>query len=142
MPALIALVAPHSELAAANGRNSLSRASGSSLASAIGGTILASSVIVVGGVAFPSLTAYRLLFGICTGAAVLGAAIALLVPYPPGYHPLDDYLGLGAGMALQPAPGERARRHPGQSFRRRPADRRQHQPAADAAPFQLGRTPV
>ena len=92
MPALIALGAPHSELAAANGLNSLSRASGGSLASAVGGTILASSVVVLGGVAFPSLTAYRLLFGICTVAAVLGAAIALLVPYPPGYSPLLNTL--------------------------------------------------
>ena len=87
MPALIALGAPHSELAAANGLNTLSRASGGSLASAVGGTILASSVVVVGGVALPSLTAYRLLFAICAVAAVLGAAIALLVPYPPGYSP-------------------------------------------------------
>jgi MFS family permease len=87
MPALIALAAPHSELAAANGLNSLCRASGGSLASAVGGTILASSVVLVGGVAFPSLTAYRLLFALCTIAAVLGAAIALLVPYPPDYSP-------------------------------------------------------
>jgi MFS family permease len=92
MPALIALGAPHSEIAAANGLNSLSRASGSSLASAIGGTILASSVVVVGGVAFPSLTAYQILFGLCAAAAALGAAIALLVPYPPGYSPLLNTL--------------------------------------------------
>ena len=106
MPALIALGAPHSELAAANGLNSLSRASGSSLASAVGGTILASSVVVVGGVALPSLTAYRLLFVLCAVAAVLGAGIALLVPYPPGYSPLGTDHGRGAGMALQPARGQ------------------------------------
>ena len=88
MPALIALGAPRAELAAANGLNTLSRASGSSVASAVGGTILASSVVVVGGVALPSLMAYRLLFILCAVAAVLGAAIALLVPYPPGYSPL------------------------------------------------------
>jgi MFS family permease len=70
------------ELAAANGLNSLSRTVGSSLASAIGGTVLASSVIVLGAIALPSLTAYRVLFGICAGAAVLGAAIALVVPKP------------------------------------------------------------
>ena len=87
MPALIALGAPHSELAAANGLNSLCRASGGSLASAVGGTILASSVVVVGGVALPSLTAYRLLFVLCAVAAVLGAGIAMLVPYPPDYSP-------------------------------------------------------
>jgi MFS family permease len=92
MPALISLGAPHSEIAAANGLNSLSRASGSSLASAIGGTVLASSVVVVGGVAFPSLAAYRILFAFCAAAAALGAAIALLVPYPPGYSPSLDTL--------------------------------------------------
>ena len=82
MPALIALAAPREELAAANGLNSLSRSVGSSLSSAIGGTVLASSVVVLGGFALPSLTAYRILFGICAGAAVLGAAIALIVPKP------------------------------------------------------------
>jgi MFS family permease len=82
MPALIALAAPREELAAANGLNSLSRSVGSSLSSAIGGTVLASSVVVLGGFALPSLTAYRILFGICAGAAVLGAAIALIVPRP------------------------------------------------------------
>ena len=87
MPALIALGAPHSEIAAANGLNSLSRASGGSLASAVGGTVLASSVVVVGGVALPSLLAYQMLFGICAGAALVGAVIALSVPYPLGYSP-------------------------------------------------------
>ena len=95
MPALISLGAPHAELAAANGLNTLCRASGASLASAVGGTILASSVVVLSGVALPSLTAYRLLFGICTGAAIAGASIALLVPYPPGYSPVDGRPGGG-----------------------------------------------
>jgi MFS family permease len=94
MPALIALAAPHSELATANGLNSLCRAAGGSLASAAGGTILASSAVVLGGVAFPSLTAYRLLFALCAVAAGLGAAIALLVPYPPSYS-ADDRTGGG-----------------------------------------------
>jgi predicted naringenin-chalcone synthase len=50
--------------------------------SVAGGTVLASSVIVLGAFALPSLTAYRVMFGICAGAAVLGAAIALVVPGP------------------------------------------------------------
>jgi MFS family permease len=87
MPALIALGAPRAELAAANGLNALSRLVGSSTSSAIGGTILASTVVVVGGVALPSLMAYQILFALCAGAAVLAAGVALLVPYPPGYAP-------------------------------------------------------
>jgi MFS family permease len=82
MPALIALGAPRDELAAANGLNSLCRSTGSSLASAVGGTVLASAVITLGGVELPSLTAYRVLFVLCAGAAVLGACVALLVPRP------------------------------------------------------------
>ena len=42
--------------------------------------MLTSSVVVLGGFALPSLTAYRVLFAIYAGAAVLGAAIALIVP--------------------------------------------------------------
>ena len=37
--------------------------------------------------AFPSLAAYQILFALCAIAAGLGAVIALLVPYPPGYSP-------------------------------------------------------
>ena len=116
MPSLILRSAPRGELAAANGLNSLSRLVGSSIASAIGGTILASSVVVVGGVAFPSLAAYQILFALCAVAAVLGAVIAMLVPYPPGYSPLDARPDGDVTMVRQPAAGERARRQPGQSF--------------------------
>jgi cyanate permease len=80
MPSLILLAAPRSEIAAANGLNSLARSVGSSLASAVGGTILASSVIIAGGTALPSLAAYRILFALCAGSAVVGAILALTVP--------------------------------------------------------------
>jgi MFS family permease len=80
MPSLILLAAPRSELAAANSLNSLARSVGSSLSSALGGTILAASTITLGGYALPSLTAYRILFAVCAGAAILGAAIALVIP--------------------------------------------------------------
>ena len=80
MPSLILRAAPRSELAAANGLNSLARSVGSSLASAVGGTILTSQVIMLGGYALPSLSAYRLLFAICAAAAITGAVIALVIP--------------------------------------------------------------
>jgi MFS family permease len=81
MPALINRNSPQSELAAANGLNSLSRSLGSSLASAIGGSLLTISTVTVAGFAWPSLTAYRALFAICAGAAASAAVIALFIPH-------------------------------------------------------------
>ncbi|HST39794.1 MAG TPA: MFS transporter [Conexibacter sp.] len=80
MPSLILLGARTSQLAAANGLNALSRTVGSSLASAIGGTLLASMTISLAGSELPSLGAYRTLFAICAGAALLGALISLVIP--------------------------------------------------------------
>jgi len=81
MPALINRNSPRSELAAANGLNSLSRSLGSSLASAIGGSLLTVSTVTVAGLALPSLTAYRALFAICAAAAGGAAVIALFIPH-------------------------------------------------------------
>ena len=80
MPALINEHTPRDEIAAANGVNSLLRAIGSSLASAVGGTILAASTISLGAFALPSLGAYRVLFVVCGIAALLAAAAALFIP--------------------------------------------------------------
>ncbi|MFC8520294.1 MFS transporter [Streptomyces sp. NPDC057257] len=80
MPGLIIHATPRAELAAANGFNTLCRSVGSSLASAIGGSILAGVTIKLGEYEIASLTAYRILFGVCAGAAVLGALLALLIP--------------------------------------------------------------
>ena len=80
MPTLINRNSPASELAAANGLNSLSRSLGSSLASAIGGSLLTISTVTVAGFELPSLAAYRALFAICAAAAACAAAIALFIP--------------------------------------------------------------
>jgi MFS family permease len=80
MPGLIIHAAPRSELAAANGLNALFRSVGSSLASAIGGAILAAQTISLAGHELPSLTGYRVLFAICAGSAVLAAALAVFIP--------------------------------------------------------------
>jgi cyanate permease len=80
MPALISANTPHHELASANGVNTVVRSLGSSLASAIGGSLLASFTITLGPAILPSLTAYRILFAICGGAALVAALLALLVP--------------------------------------------------------------
>jgi MFS family permease len=81
MPSLINANTPRTEIAAANGLNTLVRSVGSSLASAIGGSILAGSVVVLGGFALPSLTAYRVLFLVCGIAALLAAVAALTIPH-------------------------------------------------------------
>jgi MFS family permease len=80
MPGLIIHSAPRSELAAANGLNALFRSVGSSLASAIGGAILAAKTMSLAGHALPSLGAYQLLFAICAGSAVLAALLAVVIP--------------------------------------------------------------
>jgi MFS family permease len=97
MPSLIGRAAPRTELAAANGLNTLCRSVGSSLASAIGGTLFASQLVIVAGGAFPSHGAYRPLFAMCAGAAVVGAAIALTVP---AHHDASD------AESREPADGE------------------------------------
>ncbi|SEO77227.1 MFS transporter [Trujillonella endophytica] len=80
MPSLINRFTPRGEIAAANGLNMLIRSVGSSLASAIGGSLLAAITISVGAYAVPSLTAYRILFVICAVAALLAATAALFIP--------------------------------------------------------------
>lgn len=80
VPALVSANTPSTELGSANGLNTLVRSLGSSLASAIGGSILASITVTVGAMSFPSLAGYRVLFTVCASAAVVAAGIALLVP--------------------------------------------------------------
>ncbi|MEX5710628.1 MFS transporter [Parafrankia sp. FMc6] len=80
MPSLINAHTPPEEIAAANGLNTLFRAIGSSLASAIGGSILVAETMTVGAAELPSLTGYRELFGLCAGAAVAAAVAALAIP--------------------------------------------------------------
>lgn len=86
MPALINANTPPHEIAAANGLNTLFRSLGSTLATAIGTSILSSSIVyhtvnghVIGGAA--SLTAYRWLFAVCAGAALLAGLLALAIPH-------------------------------------------------------------
>ncbi len=79
LPALINAHTPGAELAAANSINSLARSLGSTLASAVGGSLLAAITVTIGGVALPSLTAYRILFAICAAASLLAAAAGWLI---------------------------------------------------------------
>lgn len=87
MPTLINTHTPVTELAAANGLNSLARSLGTSLASAIGGALLAGHVVVaqIDGqpTGWSTLGSYRVLFAACIVAAVVAAGLALLVPRHP-----------------------------------------------------------
>lgn len=86
MPAIINAHTPSSELGAANGLNSLVRSVGSSLASAVGGSLLAASTIALDGNEIPTLHGYRELFALCAGASVLAALIAMAIPKDPTHH--------------------------------------------------------
>ncbi|MER7681742.1 MFS transporter [Streptomyces sp. NPDC096934] len=79
LPSLINAHTPLPQLAAANGINALARSLGSSLASAVGGALLSAITLRIGGFELPSLTAYRVLFAVCAGAAVAAAVIGLVV---------------------------------------------------------------
>ncbi|RLV50335.1 MFS transporter [Nocardioides mangrovicus] len=84
IPSIINAFTPSHEIAAANGLNTLFRSLGSTLATAAGTSILASSIVyhvvdgkVVGGAS--SLTAYRWLFAACAVAAVLAALLVVTI---------------------------------------------------------------
>ena len=87
IPSLINEHTPRTEIAAANGLNALFRSLGSSLASALGGSILAANTVILGSFAVPSLTAYRQLFALCAGAALLAAVVVLFIRRAPQVAP-------------------------------------------------------
>ena len=80
MPTLINTHTPVTEIAAANGLNSLARSLGTSLASAIGGSVLAAHTLSGPLAGIPTLGAYRAIFVACIVAAVVAALIALATP--------------------------------------------------------------
>lgn len=82
IPSIINDHTPSSEIASANGVNTLFRSLGSSLASAIGGSILAGSTIALGDITLPSLVAYRELFALCAAAAMVAAVCVWFIPRP------------------------------------------------------------
>ena len=80
LPLLIMGAVPRSETGAANSLNSLLRATGSSLASALAGVILAQLTTTIGGHAFPSQDGFRTLIIIGCAAALTALALAALLP--------------------------------------------------------------
>ncbi|MGI5401052.1 MFS transporter [Streptomyces sp. CA-135486] len=80
MPALIAASVPLHQTGIANGINSISRSVGSSIASAVVTSLLASKTVTYAsaGVALPAESQFTLSFVIAAGALFLAAAVALL----------------------------------------------------------------
>jgi MFS family permease len=83
MPALVMAYVPVWQTGSANAVNALFRAGGSAVASAVGGVILASLVVELDGLDYPSADALRALFGMGGAAAVVASALALLLPAVP-----------------------------------------------------------
>jgi predicted MFS family arabinose efflux permease len=83
IPSMINAHTPPTEIGAANGLNSLFRSLGSTLASAVGGSLLAANTVILGSFAVPSLSAYHDLFAICGAASLLAALVVMLVPRHP-----------------------------------------------------------
>jgi MFS family permease len=80
MPALVMAAVPVSETAAANSLNTLMRAIGTSVSSAVAGVILAQLTITVGTAVVPALDGFRVVLAIGAGAALVALAIAAFLP--------------------------------------------------------------
>lgn len=80
MPALIMSAVPVSETAAANSLNTLMRAIGTSISSAVAGVILAHMTVTLGTKALPSQEGFRLIMILGSGAALVALAIAAFIP--------------------------------------------------------------
>jgi MFS family permease len=80
MPSLIMSAVPPGETAAANSLNSLMRAFGTSVASAVAGVILAHMTVRFHGFAVPALTGFRTVMAVGSGAALFAFAVASFLP--------------------------------------------------------------
>lgn len=80
MPSLIMSAVPPGETAAANSLNSLMRAFGTSVASAVAGVILAHMTVRFHGFAVPTLNGFRTVMAVGSGAALFAFAVASFLP--------------------------------------------------------------
>jgi len=80
MPSLINTHTPRTEIAAANGLNSLARAIGTSLSSAVSSGVLAAHTLSGPLAGLPTLGAYHAVFIACGTAALCAALLALAIP--------------------------------------------------------------
>ncbi|MBL1077289.1 MFS transporter [Nocardia sp. 2] len=80
IPALIMSAVPVTETAAANALNTLMRAIGTSVASAVAGVILAQLTMTLGPVELPAQNAFRIVMVLAAGAALAAGVLAALIP--------------------------------------------------------------
>jgi MFS family permease len=107
MPVLIMSAVPVTESAAANGLNTLSRAVGAAVASALVGLVLAGLTFDVDGVARPTLAAFQVTLALGALGGLAGVALALCLPRrSPGGDEIPD-------PPAQPATGAAGRRAEG-----------------------------
>lgn len=83
MPSLIMAAVPLSETAAANSLNTLARAIGTSVSSAVTGAVLAGLTVSFGPQQVPSETGFRVVIAIGAAAALVAASVAALLPGRP-----------------------------------------------------------
>lgn len=80
LPSIVNAHTPVEALASANSLNNLVRSVGASIASAIGGAVMAMMVVELSGVELPSAEAFQVLFTICACASVVALGLALSMP--------------------------------------------------------------
>ncbi|MEV4112691.1 MFS transporter [Nonomuraea sp. NPDC049695] len=80
MPSLVMAAVPVSETAAANSLNTLMRAIGTSVSSAVAGAVLAGLTITLGGAALPSQEGLRVVLAVCALASLAALVIAAFLP--------------------------------------------------------------
>lgn len=80
IPTLIMANVPSSETAAANSLNVLIRGFGTTVASAVGGLVLAGVTMTLGGHELPSQDAFRIVLAIGAVAALIAMAVAAFLP--------------------------------------------------------------
>lgn len=102
MPVLIMGSVPVTESAAANGLNTLSRAVGASVSSAVIGVVLASLTLDIGGgVLYPTEAAFRISLLIGVIGALVGLVLAAFIPRSA---PAEQALGLEPAEAAAASP--------------------------------------
>lgn len=80
LPSIVNAHTPVEAMASANSLNNLVRSMGASIASAIGGAVMAMLIVEVSGIELPSAAAFNTLFAICAGASLIALILALTMP--------------------------------------------------------------